>query len=877
MKRVIYPVLLLVLASWGVGLSAAPVDQFTAERVASLFYQVMSRQPASHLTLVQKVETNFLFQQTHEDATPIYYVFNVGEDQGFVLVSGDDRVMPILGYSTTNRFDPDDVPDGLTKVLQAYVDEITYVIEFDIPATRQIQEDWNSLVAGSFTLPIVRAGVNPLMSTTWNQAPYYNQLCPFDNQYSDLTVTGCVATAMCQIMKYWDYPTQGSGFHSYNHGTFGTISANFGATTYDWASMPNNLTGNNTAVATLMYHVGVSVDMNYGVSQTGGSGAYVVSAASPTQHCSEYALETYFGYDANSLQGVLRDNYTTASWIQMLKGELDAGRPILYAGFGSGGGHAWVCDGYDNDFFHMNWGWGGSSDGYFTVDALNPGTLGAGGGNGGFNSGQQAVIGIKPPNGGGGGGGGTSGTAMALYDAISATPNPLDYGGTLNVSFNVINGDANAATFTGEIAAALFDEGGAFVDFVGTATESNGLPGGYVYNNNISFSSTIDATPGQYYVGVFVQPIGGNWIAVGDGSYTNFVQISISSDNDIQMNSDFTLSQTPVRQGEPFDVTVNVVNTGASAFTGTYSIDLHQTDGTWIETLAEINENNGLPSGYTYTAPGIPFSGNITNVDPGTYLLVLWEKATTGDWEVVGTDGTYPNPIQVTVAAPLLSGDQYENNDTEGQAYTLPISFNGNNAATKTSGSSIHVGSDYDYYKIELAAGAGYTITARVQDSWNSNDGQAYTNDALFSYKVNNGDYSKTFDDVMSTPITVNGPATVYFHVAPYFQGETGTYALDLKVTSGAASGITAADLPGSLKMYPNPARHELYVETTPEMGRIEQAQILDVTGRVLWEDPSPMITQDRLQLSGWDLPAGAYVLMLSSANGHWKQKLVIE
>jgi hypothetical protein len=235
---------------------------------------------------------------------------------------------------------------------------------------------WVNLLDGRKNVSVSTA-VSPLVQTKWDQSPYYNNLCPYDNSKGERTVTGCVATAMAQVMNYWEYPKKGTGFHSYNHSKYGTLNANFGSTTYDWANMPNELTSSSStvqknAVATLMYHCGVSVDMDYNVSSEGGSGAYVISSRSPVTHCTEYALKTYFGYKT-SIQGVQKADYTTTNWKNLLKAELDASRPIVYAGFGDGG-HCFVCDGYDNnDYFHFNWGWGGLYDGYFALNALIPG------------------------------------------------------------------------------------------------------------------------------------------------------------------------------------------------------------------------------------------------------------------------------------------------------------------------------------------------------------------------------------------------------------------------------------------------------------------------------------------------------------------------
>lgn len=163
---------------------------------------------------------------------------------------------------------------------------------------------------------------------------------------------------MAMVMKYWSYPAQGSGFHSYDTQTYGTLSANFGSFNYNWAAMPNQISGPNTEIAKLMSDCGVSVEMTYGVGQTGGRIALMLYLLLHLfSIVTDTAYKTYFGYDASTLIGVMRQTQTDQQWIATLKGELDAGRVMQYAGIGSGGGHTWVCDGYDdNNFFHMNWG-----------------------------------------------------------------------------------------------------------------------------------------------------------------------------------------------------------------------------------------------------------------------------------------------------------------------------------------------------------------------------------------------------------------------------------------------------------------------------------------------------------------------------------------
>ena len=259
---------------------------------------------------------------SYSKGTVYYYIFNVSNGEGFVIVSGDDRTEPILAYSDEVDFNPSNIAPQTQKWLQSYRDEIRNIVFNNISTTPEISKEWQLLIEGKTSEKSFgkkNGGVTPLIQTKWNQSPYYNALCPGGS------VTGCVATAMTQIMKFWNYPMSGSGYHSYNHSQYGTVSADFGSTTYQWSSMPNSLNSSNTAVATLMFHAGVSVDMNYSPQS---SGAFVISAKSPVTNCSEYALKTYFGYKS-TLQGIERVNYTQVQWINILKTELDAGKPIL--------------------------------------------------------------------------------------------------------------------------------------------------------------------------------------------------------------------------------------------------------------------------------------------------------------------------------------------------------------------------------------------------------------------------------------------------------------------------------------------------------------------------------------------------------------------
>lgn len=306
------------------------------------------------------------------------YVYNVG-DKGFVIVSGSTVLPPVLGYSKHENFpDLDDAPENFASWIQHYKDMIDYAVAFDIQPEADVLQQWNDALNGRFTTKSTTM-VDPLITTHWNQDCYYNEYCPstgggwWGGGPCGHVYAGCVACAMAQVMKYWNHPEVGFGSHSYTHSEYGEQSANFGATTYQWASMPEQIYSSNDAVATLMYHCGVSVDMNYGPS---GSGAQSKDV--------EIALRSYFGYCGAKYRQ--KSAYDHEVWIEMLKAELDLSHPIYYSGSNGSSGHAFVCDGYDeNDLFHFNFGWSGSGDDYYSLYDVN-----------GFNSGQAAVTNIVP-------------------------------------------------------------------------------------------------------------------------------------------------------------------------------------------------------------------------------------------------------------------------------------------------------------------------------------------------------------------------------------------------------------------------------------------------------------------------------------------------
>jgi len=843
---------------------AEQINEETARNVGKNF--LISTAHASvdanigELQLIYRAGTGNTKSLNTLDPTVYYYVFNTITD-GFVIVSGDDAVDPILAYSNSGSFSAENIPQSVAKWLEDYKSEIRRIVNLKLHANAEISELWNRLKGSNdYNARLSNStSINPLMLTQWNQSPYENTLCPGGS------VTGCVATAMAQIMKYWNYPATGSGFHSYNHQTYGTLSANFGSSTYQWGSMPNVLTSVNTAVGALMYDVGVSVDMNYSPQV---SGAWVIENSPAPQACSEYALKTYFGYKS-TLNGVERVNYSDAQWLALLKSELDASRPILYAGFGSGGGHCFVADGYDvNDFVHFNWGWGGAYDGYFHINSLDPSGTGTGGGSGGYNSGHQAVVGIEPPT-------GTQTFSMALYDYVTPTASTIYYGQAFDVSTNISN--SGTATYNGDYTVAVFDDNYNFVDYVQTLTGYT-LQGGFAYTNNLVFSTSglFSMLPGTYYLGVYYRPTGGNWFQVANsGSYTNFVQLTVINPNEIELNSAMIVTPgTSLIQGQAVSVNLNIINDGLNTFFGQYGVGLYNLDGTLAQTVSTVDENAGLPTGYTYLAPYLTFTNSSVTVVPGTYLLAVQHNYNSTGWQLTGSS-YFSNPIKVTVVAPNIQADIYEVNDAVNQSYNLPVSFVGNSTVVNTVGSNCHTTSDNDFYKIILPASYNYTITPRLHDSYNSGNGNTYTLDGLFSYSTDGVTWSDAFDDVIGGSVSINGGGTLYFHVAPYFAGETGTYLLDIPITRAAVIGIDENEIGKFFDIYPNPAINYLLVDFNEFAGKLKMINLLTISGQKVFSTEFSG-TNNQVRLSLNNLSEGFYFLELQTSEGVATKKIVL-
>ena len=381
MKR--FTMILALVAMISMPMFAERITPETARKVAETFMQVRSG---------EKAELH-LINYADRDAFPNFYVF--GTDNSFIIISADDCVQPVLGYSFSNPFGTEKMPENVYSWLKGYDVMIESQIVSQEKASLETAKQWNNLMNGQDIERKYRSAVSPMLSINWDQNSPYNLYAPAaSGGPGGHCYAGCVATALAQIMKYHNYPTTGIGTHTYTHTTFGDLSANFGTTTYQWNNMPTSLSNANQsqieAVAQLIYHCSIMVDMNFSAN---GSGAPTYKAAN--------GLIQHFNYDSN-LQYVKKDDYEDPNdWLNLLTAELNQSRPVFYAGGyyenNEYGGHAFVCDGYDeNGKFHFNWGWSGRKNGYFSIGSLNPGGGESGSGSGTYNVENEAIIGIQP-------------------------------------------------------------------------------------------------------------------------------------------------------------------------------------------------------------------------------------------------------------------------------------------------------------------------------------------------------------------------------------------------------------------------------------------------------------------------------------------------
>ena len=539
-----------------------------------------------------------------------YYIINRGQGQGFVIVADDDRAYQVLGYSLSGSLHPDDAPQQLRQWLKGYTEEMDYLKK--LPVSSKAVHFFKSEYQP----------VAPLLGeTAWNQLYPYNLLTPCFVGTTH-SATGCAATAMAQILYFHQYPDHGLGQTSYHTGQYRmNLSIDFTESTYDWELMKPvygdwDSEESRQAVAVLMRDCGYAIGMDYGA----------VSGAEPDAWPS--ALINHFGYD-RGLQNRYRAHYSLDEWNRIIRHEIDARRPVFAGGFASSGGHAFVFDGYDEEgLIHVNWGWGGVSNGYFRTSALTPAIQGTGGADGGFNARQSIITGIQPPQ------QGSELTPEFLSsEKIKATPSLAEPGEPIDLRLNGKVANSGWCDITADFGFGIYDAAHQLVLALPAAEQEQTLAvGAFRVGISLSGADLSQLPEGQYTVWPIAVEHGGNrWTKVRDNnsSKPNYLKMSVLSNGDIQFSdpTKFVLSARNVNidtrcyQGVKTSVSATLQNTGDMEYSSDIRVTLYNAiDGTRV-----AQSDNYLEEVYAQDTLRVSIV-SAYDVAPGDYMLSLTDE-----------------------------------------------------------------------------------------------------------------------------------------------------------------------------------------------------------------------------------------------------------
>ncbi|MCL2168049.1 MAG: C10 family peptidase [Lentimicrobiaceae bacterium] len=614
--------------------------------------------------------------QNSLESQVVYYVFNVGE-QGFIIISGDDIAYPVLGYSTQGKYEPDNLPSNFQIWMQDIFNTIVEGISNNLSSNNQIQEEWDAYLnrdADYFLKTRAEKAVNPLIQTTWNQSyPYWNQ-CPI---YSGSNCyTGCVATAMAQLMKYHNHPATGTGSSSAYYTS--SLGIYIPSVSYNVNYNFNNMGGATpttsdaiTNVARLMYHCGVSVQMNYTPT---GSGAYSEDVGE--------AITNHFSYD-KAIRFEERNFYKDAEWVNLLKQELDVSRPMYYSGRDDdNNGHAFICDGYnDQNLFHFNWGWGGSNNGYFSVTPMPSSYYPL------FNA---IYTGWKPNA------GGTYTYQIYLLSGtnLTATKSVVEPLENFTASARFYN--AGLWTFPGgTYAIGLFNNAGNLVEVIGNYSSSTELPPAYSFNSPFTINCQVPATvpAGNYIIKAMTKATGSsNWV-IAKGTNIDQLPLQVLGDvepcptvSNLLVNYTGDCNKAVISWNAPAKgsraVILNETFPNGTLPTGWNTLDADGDGYTWQFT---IRSNDGVGG----TCPPIPSEGRtdaysinsasyyncVGSLSPNNWLitpqlqlvsnsqLTYWVRAIDEDYAsdhygvYISTTGTNPNNFSLLYEETLTSAN----------------------------------------------------------------------------------------------------------------------------------------------------------------------------------------------------------------------------
>jgi len=592
----------------------------------------------------------------------LYYIVNF-EQIGFVVIAANDASVPVLGYSIDQNLDKNNSSPALKDWFTIYEESLKAVYKTNAKPTAEAKAEWLRITDTNAVVRNAKVGtpvVAPLLTSVWNQDQYYNEQVPFDSMsvsgYDFHVPNGCVALSTSQVMYYNRYPQTGTNSRSYTENDYGYLSANFGATNYNFDAFTDELSNYNFNIAKLISHVGISVWMDYAVD---GSGSQTTYAAQ--------SLKQFFGYSSN-VTFKNKSNYTDVSWKAMYKQQLDARHPMVNSGSGTGGGHAFNCDGYDDqDYFHFNWGWGASGgNGYYLLTNLNP--------NGSdFNSNQGAIINIYPQ---------TAPAACPANVVLTARNGSLedgsrsaDYGSNLDCQWVIAPEDATAIT----------------ISFSRIATEA-GVDSVVFYNGETTASPVVASFSGSTIPADFtvngpktlvrfitngtVQNDGWliNYSATVPANYCNSIKVYSTATGTVTDGS----ATSKYRNNSYCKFYIQPV--GASNVTLTFTeFDLSADDQLYVlnrsnmtnPSLMKVLNGNTLPAAIYCPSGKLGLVFQADNLNTAGGFSANWSTNTDGVNEISGVEGIslYPNPT-----TSLLNIEMALENKFEGSISIIDVS-----------------------------------------------------------------------------------------------------------------------------------------------------------------------------------------------------------
>ena len=577
-----------------------------------------------------------------EEDVAAFYVFTPQDNNagGFVIVSGIEEASPILGFSYTDVFDAEQLPPAMRYLLGKYQEEIEAYLSLPTEERqhRRYAQD------GRKDLPVRSQGVSPMITTRWNQSAPYNNLCPKDGY--ERSVTGCAATSAAQVMKYYEYPSRGTGSISYVTETKGIpVSFNFGSTTFQWSRMLNSYSNGNytssqaTAVATLMFACGAAFKMDYSSESSG---------ANPLDQMT--GLVKYLNYDADMAM-LFRDYMTGEQWHTFILDELNSSHPVLFSGQADDGGHSFILDGYinddpDNPSYHVNWGWGGYYDDYFKVNALEPQGQGIGGATGGFNAQQMILYGCIPEN------NKVDHGCFFLGEDLEVSPSMVAPNTAATVSMTMLNiYNFSYKSFSGEFR--FYLKKGNTETFLGRMTGAEGVESLTGYSR-VPYSVTLPSNiaAGNYEVIVKTKQTGSSVedpICWQTGN-PKLVVSNTGGDPELpayEADLQTTGFEIVSTSGRHIQATVaEIINMAELTFSGSVKLALADTQGNLLTTFGEASEIDDLEQYYNLVNPRT-LSGSIPEefcVDGRYRLYAAANQTGCSGWSYLrgySVDGNY--------------------------------------------------------------------------------------------------------------------------------------------------------------------------------------------------------------------------------------------